>query len=129
MWAIIYDKPVPVAGDAQILSSETSHIEEMSKDGLIFRLNVAHASNGFLGNDHHMHRRLGIYVVKGKTLVILQNLFAGDLALEDLGEDGVCGIYSEHRGRCARLAAIAAGHLVVVFDTATHLVSIRSAKS
>ncbi len=63
----------------------------MAEESLVPLLGISQVQQGFTGDHQNVHRSLGLDVPEGQAEVIGIDLIAGNLSLQDAGEDRVAG--------------------------------------
>ena len=78
-----------VALHAQLLADLHDDLKAVSHHGAVVRRNGVGAADMLLGYHQKMGGRLGVDVVEGVALLVLVDLVAGDLAIDDGAEQAV----------------------------------------
>ena len=78
-----------VALHAQLLADLHDDLEAVGHHGAVVRRNGVGAADVLLGHDQEMGGRLGVDVVEGVALLVLVDLIAGDLAVDDGSEQAI----------------------------------------
>jgi len=103
LWAIIHDHAVSVR-EALLLGNLGDRNEKVAQSGLITIFCIAYSSEGLFGEHQDVNRSNRVDIMESKHVIVLEDLLAGDLSLNDLGEDGILGSLLEDLGSGALLS-------------------------
>lgn len=86
---VIDNHPEPRLIDFQLGSNLLSDQKQMPQKALIPHPGLSDSGNNLFRNDQHMKGRLRSNIVKGNDPIIFVNNVGRNLALDDLGENGL----------------------------------------
>lgn len=94
--AVINDEPVTGSLDPHQLSDMRGFGKQMAQQSRILGARFRNTRNHPLGDDQHMHGRLGIYIVKSQHLIVFVNDMRRNFTCDDLFENRLAHGNSMH---------------------------------